>query len=78
MVDEITDWLTGALADSSDVAEGNSKLILALIWLLVLRYQGGLGAAQHRRWMLAWLRAVIPDCQINNLTTDWNDGVALQ
>ena len=32
MVDEITDWLTGALADSSDVAEGNSKLVLG--WLV--------------------------------------------
>nr|KAG5697934.1 hypothetical protein BaRGS_026872 [Batillaria attramentaria] len=64
--------------DSSDIAEGNLKLILALVWLLVLRYQGGLTAAQHRRWILAWLRAVIPDCHVTNLTTDWNDGVALQ
>ncbi|KAK7090869.1 filamin-C-like isoform X2 [Littorina saxatilis] len=63
--------------DSSDITEGNMKLILALIWLLVLKYQGGLGAAQHRRWMLAWLRSVLPDCTINNLTTDWNDGVLL-
>ena len=61
------------------MTEGNVKLILALIWLLVLRYQGGgLGAAQNRRWMLAWLRAVLPDCPVHNLTTDWNDGVALQ
>lgn len=63
--------------DSSDISEGNVKLILALIWLLIQRYQGGMGAGQHRRWMLAWLQAVIPDCKISNFTTDWNDGLAL-
>ncbi|XP_076435753.1 filamin-A-like [Babylonia areolata] len=63
--------------DSNDIAEGNTKLILALIWMLVLKYQGGLGAAQHRKWMLAWLQAVLPECHIRNFTTDWNDGTAL-
>lgn len=27
--------------------------------------------------MLAWLQAVLPECKVNNLTTDWNSGVLL-
>ncbi|BFZ00344.1 hypothetical protein BsWGS_03383 [Bradybaena similaris] len=64
--------------DSSDISSGNLKLILALIWQLVLKYQIGLSSPQHKSWILRWLRAVIPECSISNFTTDWNDGVALQ
>ncbi|KAL8593939.1 hypothetical protein ACOMHN_021791 [Nucella lapillus] len=63
--------------DSQAVLEGNMKLILALVWLMVLRYQGGLGSAQQGRWMVAWLQAVLPERPVHNLTTDWNDGTAL-
>lgn len=62
----------------TDLTDGNIKLVLALIWQLILRYQIGLSNIQHKNWMLAWLQAVIPECNITNLTTDWNDGVALQ
>lgn len=61
----------------TDLTDGNIKLVLALIWQLILRYQIGLSNIQHKNWMLAWLQAVIPECNITNLTTDWNDGVAL-
>ncbi|XP_062597927.1 filamin-C-like [Saccostrea cucullata] len=61
----------------TDITEGNIKLVLALIWQLILRYQVGLSNIQHKNWMLAWLQAVIPECNITNFTTDWNDGVAL-
>ncbi|XP_022288939.2 filamin-A-like [Crassostrea virginica] len=61
----------------TDITEGNIKLVLALIWQLILRYQVGLSNIQHKNWMLAWLQAVIPECDITNFTTDWNDGLAL-
>ncbi|OWF47629.1 Filamin-A [Mizuhopecten yessoensis] len=63
--------------DSKEILEGNSKLILALIWQLVIRYQIGLSNIQHRNWMLAWLQAVLPECSITNFTSDWTDGSAL-
>ncbi|XP_060068988.1 filamin-A-like [Ylistrum balloti] len=63
--------------DSKEILEGNTKLILALIWQLVSRYQIGLSNIQHRNWMLAWLQAVLPECNITNFTSDWMDGSAL-
>ncbi|XP_053403623.1 filamin-C-like isoform X4 [Mercenaria mercenaria] len=63
--------------DSSHITEGNTKLILALLWQLVLRYQIGLSNFQNRSWLLAWLQAVIPECHVTNLTSDWNSGIAL-
>lgn len=27
--------------------------------------------------MLAWLQAVLPECRVHNLTTDWNSGILL-
>ncbi|KAL5004346.1 hypothetical protein ScPMuIL_017802 [Solemya velum] len=63
--------------DSTHIAEGNVKLILALLWQLILRYQIGLSNIQNKHYILAWLKAVIPECRINNFTTDWNSGVAL-
>ncbi|XP_052103817.1 filamin-C-like isoform X2 [Mytilus californianus] len=63
--------------DSSDIADGNLKLILALIWQLILRYQIGNANIQNKSWLLAWIQAVIPQCKVTNLTTDWNDGLAL-
>ncbi|KAL3847017.1 hypothetical protein ACJMK2_017954, partial [Sinanodonta woodiana] len=62
---------------SSHITEGNTKLIMALIWQLVLRYQIGLSNIQHRGWLLAWMQAVLSECKITNLTTDWNSGIVL-
>jgi len=63
--------------DSTHITEGNTKLLLALMWQLVLRYQIGLSNFHNRSWLLAWVQAVIPECKVTNLTTDWNSGVAL-
>ncbi|XP_071084444.1 filamin-C-like [Haliotis cracherodii] len=63
--------------DSAVVTEGNVKLILGLLWQVILRYQVGLSAVQHRQWILKWIQAVIPQYRVRNFTTDWNDGLAL-
>ena len=55
--------------------EGNSKLILGLIWTLILYYQ--ISTHGITSTLLAWINAQIPDQNITNFTTDWNDGVAL-
>ncbi|KAK3589648.1 hypothetical protein CHS0354_015146 [Potamilus streckersoni] len=62
---------------ADDVRTGNKKLIMGLIWHLILRYQIGKSKIPPKKLMLAWLKAVIPECHITNFTTDWNDGVAL-
>ncbi|XP_074658482.1 filamin-B-like isoform X2 [Tubulanus polymorphus] len=61
-----------------DILEGNLKLIMGLIWLLILRYQIiGKSKIPPKKLMLSWLRAVIPENQISNFTNNWNDGRAL-
>ncbi|XP_046560616.1 filamin-C-like isoform X2 [Haliotis rubra] len=62
---------------SEDIVNGSLKLILGLIWHLILRYQIGKTKFPPKKLMLAWLKAVVPDCQITNFTSDWNDGVNL-
>ncbi|KAH9498671.1 hypothetical protein Btru_007266 [Bulinus truncatus] len=63
--------------DSSHIFECNLKLILALVWQLILKYQVGLSGPRNKSWILKWLSAVIPECNIQNFTTDWNSGLAL-
>ncbi|KAJ8954350.1 hypothetical protein NQ318_011022 [Aromia moschata] len=60
-----------------DIVNGNLKLILGLIWSLIVRYQIGRSKFPPRKLMLAWLQAVLPECKVHNLTTDWNSGVLL-
>ncbi|KAF5295411.1 hypothetical protein FQA39_LY13072 [Lamprigera yunnana] len=60
-----------------DIVNGNLKLILGLIWSLIVRYQIGRSKFPPRKLMLAWLQAALPECKVNNLTTDWNSGVLL-
>ncbi|CAH0557049.1 unnamed protein product [Brassicogethes aeneus] len=60
-----------------DIVNGNLKLILGLIWSLIVRYQIGRSKFPPRKLMLAWLQAVLPECKVGNLTTDWNSGVLL-
>jgi len=31
-----------------------------------------------KKLMLAWVNAVLPGYNVNNFTSDWNDGIALQ
>ncbi|XP_050306612.1 filamin-A isoform X2 [Anthonomus grandis grandis] len=60
-----------------DIVNGNLKLILGLIWSLIVRYQIGRSKFPPRKLMLSWLQAVLPECKVSNLTTDWNSGVLL-
>ncbi|KAF5298465.1 hypothetical protein FQR65_LT01244 [Abscondita terminalis] len=60
-----------------DIVNGNLKLILGLIWSLIVRYQIGRSKFPPRKLMLAWLQAVLPECKVHNLTTDWNSGILL-
>ncbi|XP_043676744.1 filamin-A isoform X1 [Vespula pensylvanica] len=60
-----------------DIVNGNLKLILGLIWSLIVRYQIGKSKFPPKKLMLAWLKAVLPECRVNNFTTDWNSGVYL-
>ncbi|XP_041369318.1 filamin-C-like [Gigantopelta aegis] len=62
---------------SKDIVDSNKTLILGLIWHLILHYQIGKMKMLPKKLMLAWLHAVIPDCHINNFTSDWNNGVSL-
>ncbi|XP_035712922.1 filamin-A isoform X3 [Folsomia candida] len=57
-----------------DIVNGNLKLILGLIWSLIVRYQIGRSKFPPKKLMLAWLRSVLPENEINNLTTDWRSG----
>lgn len=59
---------------NTDIVEGNLKLILGLIWSLILRYQIGRTKFPPKKFMLAWLQAVLPECRVSNFTTDWNSG----
>ncbi|XP_014219845.1 filamin-A isoform X2 [Copidosoma floridanum] len=60
-----------------DIVNGNLKLILGLIWSLIVRYQIGKSKFPPRKLMLSWLKGVLPECRVNNFTTDWNSGVYL-
>lgn len=57
-------------------------MILGLLWQFILRYHI-VGADDNsvrialKKLLLIWLQHVIPERKITNLTTDWNDGVAL-
>ncbi len=62
---------------NTDINNGNLKLILGLIWSLIAHYQLGASNFPPKKLMLAWLRAVLPDCGIKNFTSDWNNGICL-
>uniref|UniRef100_A0A8D8PWX3 Filamin-C n=1 Tax=Cacopsylla melanoneura TaxID=428564 RepID=A0A8D8PWX3_9HEMI len=60
-----------------DIVNGNLKLILGLIWSLIVHYQIGRSKFPPKKLMLGWLKAALPECRVNNFTTDWNSGIAL-
>ena len=67
------------LKGAEDIHEGNLKLILAVLWALIQRYQIAEGEPQTRqsnakKRLLAWVNACLPENNIKNFTTDWNDG----
>lgn len=57
-----------------DIANGNLKLILGLIWHLILRYQIGKTKIPPKKLIIAWIKSVLPQIKISNLTRDLNDG----
>ncbi|XP_052216594.1 filamin-A-like isoform X3 [Dreissena polymorpha] len=62
-----------------DIVNGNTKIIFGLVWSLVQRYQisGKKSKAPPKKLMTIWFRSLLPDLDITNFTTDWNDGIAL-
>jgi len=57
-------------------------MILGLLWQFILRYHI-VGSDDRsvkialKKLLLIWLQHVIPEQRITNLTSDWNDGIAL-
>lgn len=72
---------------SSDIVEGNLKLILGLMWTLILHYSISMPVWEGeddfdpsltpKQRLLKWIQNKIPDVPVNNFTTDWNDGKAI-
>nr|XP_034194132.1 filamin-A isoform X4 [Osmia lignaria] len=75
--------------DSSDIVDCKLKLILGLIWTLILHYSISMPMwdgeesneydkhASPKQRLMHWIKSKLPDLQINNFTTDWNDGRAV-
>jgi len=64
--------------DPTDIANGNLKLILGLIWIIILRYHIGVSEGVSAKTdLLEWVRCKIPEYNINNFVGDWNDGKAI-
>ncbi|ELT88714.1 hypothetical protein CAPTEDRAFT_118724 [Capitella teleta] len=64
---------------AEDIAGGNTKLILGMIWTLIRRYQiGSQSRLPPKKLMLSWANAVLyPHRHLTNFGSDWTDGVAL-
>lgn len=72
---------------SSDIVDGNLKLILGLMWTLILHYSISMPVWEGeddfdpsltpKQRLLKWIQNKIPDVPVNNFTTDWNDGRAI-
>lgn len=60
-----------------DIMNGNLKLVLGLIWHLILRYQIGKTKIPPKKLLLAWIKSILPQVKITNLTTDLNDGIII-
>ena len=75
-----TAYLFPMRTGAEDIAGGNNKLILGMIWTLIRHYQiGSQTKIPPKKLMLAWINAVLhPYEEISNFSSDWNDGVALQ
>eukprot|EP00043_Microstomoeca_roanoka_P006579 m.64030 g.64030 ORF g.64030 m.64030 type:complete len:445 (-) comp13474_c2_seq2:59-1393(-) len=70
-----------------DVADGNTKLVLGLIWTIIYHYQIAVALknapsanakkTSAKDLLLEWVREQIPEYNISNFNKDWNDGRAL-
>ncbi|XP_059471698.1 dystrophin, isoforms A/C/F/G/H isoform X9 [Neocloeon triangulifer] len=72
---------------SNDIVDGNSKLILGLVWSIILHWQvqmnlktlmSELQQTNLEKTLLAWCRQHTKDydLDIRNFTTSWSDGLA--
>lgn len=62
-----------------DIVDSRRKLILGLIWTIILRYhiQKGGASGSARNDLLAWVQKQIPECNVKDFTSSWNDGKAI-
>jgi glutaredoxin len=58
-----------------DINNCRLKLILGLIWTLILRYH--IHSSGDDNELLKWVQSKIPEHNIKNFTSDWNDGRAI-
>jgi len=61
-----------------NICDGNLKLILGLIWIIILRFQIQVSEGNSaRQELLDWVRSQIPSYNINNFGADWQSGRAI-
>jgi len=76
------------VTDSSDIVDQKLKLIMGLIWSLILHYSISMPMWEDedpaatkdqtpKQRLLEWIRSKIPEKNITNFTSDWNDGTAI-
>jgi hypothetical protein len=64
--------------DGGNVVDGNLKLILGLIWIIILRFQIQVQQGNSaRQELLDWVRERIPEYDIKNFASDWSSGRAV-
>jgi len=64
--------------DGGNIVDGNLKLILGLIWIIILRFQIQVNEGNTaRQELLDWVRSQIPEYNINNFGADWQSGRAI-
>ena len=61
----------------NDILEHKLKKILSLLWQLIMHYQVTEANQGSKILLLEWMNATLPDKDITNFTTDWNDGINL-
>ena len=64
--------------DPKDIVEQDLDQVLALLWAVICCYQLS-SATSHsgedgERSLHEWLRATLPQCDVQNLASSWNDG----
>lgn len=64
---------------AEDIADGKLKLILGLFWTIILRYQvqKSSSGGSAKSDLLKWVRTKIPECNVNDFTNSWADGLAV-
>ncbi|RHY09373.1 hypothetical protein DYB25_003369 [Aphanomyces astaci] len=66
---------------SSDILDGNGKLILGLMWTIIKRYQVGdiaVDGVSGKEGLLLWCNQLLAPLHfhVSNFTTNWSNGVA--